>query len=192
MLYRLGKVVNKNKSYLILESNYTGYVIYTPNIDQFELDKFQKIFIYEHWNDYDHTYYGFKDFKERLFFEDLLSIPGIGPKTALAILAHNWNYVLDLIINGEYQELAKLPYVSIKTARQIVFEFQAKYKAILAKKYESKNKLEVYKTLKTLGFNQKQIDAISSQIQENDNLDLMVEQAIELISNAQHSLVKTQ
>ena len=192
MLYRLGKVVNKNKSYLIFESNNTGYVIHTPNVDLFEIDKFQKIFIYEHQNDYIHTYYGFKDFKERLFFEDLLSIPGIGPKTALGILSHNWNYILELIINGEYQELAKLPYVSIKIAKQIVLEFQAKYKAILAKKSESKNKLEVYKTLKTLGFNQKQIDAISSQIQENDNLDLMVEQAIELISNAQHNIAKTQ
>lgn len=89
MLYRLGKVVNKNKSYLIFESNNTGYVIHTPNVDLFEIDKFQKIFIYEHQNDYIHTYYGFKDFKERLFFEDLLSIPGIGPKTALGILSHN-------------------------------------------------------------------------------------------------------
>lgn len=99
---------------------------------------------------------------------------------------------MDLIVNGEYQEIAKLPYVSIKTAKQIVLEFQAKYKAILAKKAESKNKIEVFKTLKTLGFNQNQIDSVSDHIQENDNLDLMVEQAIELISNAQHNITKTQ
>ena len=192
MLYRLGKVVSKAKTYLIFESNQVGYVIYTPDVNQFEVDKFQKIFVYEYWNEYVHTEYGFKDFKERLFFEDLLSIPGIGPKTALGILGHNCTYILDLVANGEHQELAKLPHVSTKTARQIVLEFQTKYRALLNNKPESKNKLEVFKTLRNLGFSPRQIEAVADQIIDSNNLDLMVAQAIELISNAQHNLAKTQ
>lgn len=86
MLYKLGKIVSIAKSYFLLESNYTGYVVYAPEIERFELDKFQKVFIYRHKNDYVDVYYGFKEFKERLFFEDLLSIQGIGPKTGIAIL----------------------------------------------------------------------------------------------------------
>lgn len=191
MLYKLGKVVSKAKSYLIFESNNNGYVIYTPNVDAFELDKFQKIFVYDYENEYVHTYYGFKEFKERLFFEDLLTISGIGPKTALSILSNNWKYVLDLIANGDYEEIAKLPYVGIKSAKQIVLEFQPKYKSILSKKNDSKNKIEVIKTLKTLGFNQNQIDSINDSIIENDNLDSMIEQAIELISNLQNDVIKT-
>lgn len=192
MLYKLGKVVNKSKSYLIFESNNTGYVVYTPNVNLFELDKFQKIFIYNYQNEYVHTYYGFKDFKERLFFEDLLTITGIGPKTALSIISNNWKLVLELISNGDYEEIAKLPYVGLKTAKQIVLEFQTKYRNILSKKSESKNKLEVIKTLKTLGFNQSQIDAISDKIVENDDLDTMIEQSIELISNINNNAIKTQ
>lgn len=183
MLYKLGKVLNKTKSYLIFETNYTGYVIHVANVDQFELDKFQKIFIYEHQNEYVHTFYGFKEFKERLFFEDLLSIQGIGPKTAISILSHNWKHVLELIAIGDYEEISKLPYVGLKVAKQLVLEFQNKYNSILNKQTYSKNKIEAIKTLKTLGFNQKQIDLVVDKLEEKDDLDLMIEQAIELISN---------
>ena len=82
----VGKVISKSKQNLIFESNYTGYIIHVSNVDKFETDKFQKIFIYEHKNEYSHSYFGFKEFKERILFEDLISIPGIGPKTALSIL----------------------------------------------------------------------------------------------------------
>lgn len=193
MLYKLGKVISKAKTYLILESNYTGYAIYTPNVDKFELGKFQKIFIYEHENEYVHTLYGFKDFKERLFFEDLLSIPGIGPKTALGILSHGWSYVLEIIAQGDFEELSKLPYIGIRTAKQIIFELQSKYQNILNKKSESKNRLEVFKTLKTLGFNQTQINLLDNKLIEEENIDLMIEKAIEIISNEQqHNTIKAQ
>ena len=89
MLYKLGRVISKTKTCLIFESNYTGYAIFVTNVDNYEVDKFQKIFVYEHKSEYGHSYYGFKEFKERIFFEDLLTIQGIGPKTAMSILSSN-------------------------------------------------------------------------------------------------------
>lgn len=190
MLYKLGKVVSKSRNYLIFESNHTGFIINVANVDYFELDKFQKVFIYEYENDYIHTYYGFKEFKERLFFEDLLKISGIGPKTALSIISNNWKHVLNLIADGDYEEIAKLPYVGLRSAKQIVLEFQPKYKTMLSKKTNSKNKNEVIKTLKTLGFNQNQIDLVSEQITDSDDVDKMIEQGIELISNLKANAIK--
>lgn len=193
MLYKLGKVTSKNKSSLIFESNYTGYVINVTNVDKFELDKFQKIFIYEYKNDYGRTYYGFKEFRERIFFEDLLSISGIGPKTAMSILGLNWKEVMEMISNGDYDSIAKIPYVGLRTARQIVFDFQKKYKSMLNNKSESKNKIEVYKTLRNLGFNESQIDVVSSKLKESDDIDQMIESAIEIISHEQqNNISKTQ
>ena len=184
MLYKLGKVINKGKTYLIFESNYEGIIIHVTNVDKFEVDKFQKIFIYDYCNEYVHNYYGFKEFKERILFEDLLTIQGIGPKTALSILTKHWEEIIDLIASGDYDGLAKIPYVGLRTARQIVFDFQKKYQNFaINSKHESKNKIEVFKTLKTLGFNQEQINFVSNKIQDNDDIELMVEQAIEIISH---------
>lgn len=187
MLYKLGKVVSKSKSYLIFESNSTGFVVHVYNVDQFELDKFQKVFIYEHKNEYVHTYYGFKEFKERLFFEDLLTIQGIGPKTAMSILSNGWKKVWEFITDGDFESLAKLQYVGIKSAKQIILEFQNKYKSIMNKKPTSKNKMEVLNALKTLGFQDSQISPIVDKLKEKDDIDLMIQEAIELISNEQQS-----
>lgn len=187
MLYKLGKVIAKTKTNLIFESNYTGYVIYVANIDKFEIDKFQKIFIFEYKNDYVRTFYGFKEFKERIFFEDLLTIQGIGPKTAMSIISSNWKEVMDMIATGDYDNIAKIPYVGLRTARQIVFDFQKKYKTMLSKKTESKNKLEVFNTLRTLGFNENQIELVSSKLQDTNDIDQMIEKAIEIISHEQQN-----
>ena len=193
MLYKLGKVISKSKQNLIFESNYTGYIIHVSNVDKFETDKFQKIFIYEHKNEYSHSYFGFKEFKERILFEDLISIPGIGPKTALSILTISWNELMSLIASGDFNEIAKIPYVGLRTARQIVFDFQKKYKSMLNKKIESKNKLEVYKTLKTLGFNENQISLLSNKLEDTNDIDQMVQTAIEIISHEQqNNIIKTQ
>lgn len=187
MLYKLGKVVFKTKTSLILESNYTGYLINVANVNQYEIDKFQKVYLYNYQNEYTKTLYGFKEFKERVLFEDLISIQGVGPKTAISIIASNWKDVMKMIAIGDYENIAKIPYVGIKTARKIVFDFQKKYDSFLSKNKESKNKLEVYKTLKTLGFNEKQINSVSNKLQDTNDIDQMIEQAIELISHEQQN-----
>lgn len=187
MLYKLGKVVFKTKTSLILESNYTGYLINVADVNQYEIDKFQKVYLYNYQNEYTKTLYGFKEFKERVLFEDLISIQGVGPKTAISIIASNWKDVMKMIAIGDYENIAKIPYVGIKTARKIVFDFQKKYDSFLSKNKESKNKLEVYKTLKTLGFNEKQINSVSNKLQDTNDIDQMIEQAIELISHEQQN-----
>ncbi|MBR2022789.1 MAG: Holliday junction branch migration protein RuvA [Mycoplasmataceae bacterium] len=195
MIYKLGKIIAKTKTNLIFESNYTGFAINVANVDKYEIDKFQKIFIYEYENDYGKAYYGFKEFKERIFFEDLLSIQGIGPKTAMSILASNWKEVMKLIAEGNFDQIAKIPYVGLRTARQIIFDFQKKYNLMLNKEGQSKNKLEVFQTLKSLGFNKNQIDLVANKLEDTNDIEKMVEKAIEIISHEQsnrENIIKTQ
>ena len=195
MIYKLGKIIAKTKTNLIFESNYTGFTLNVANVDKYEIDKFQKIFIYEYENDYGKSYYGFKEFKERIFFEDLLSIQGIGPKTAMSILTSNWKEVMKMIAEGNYDEIAKIPYVGLRTARQIIFDFQKKYNLMLSKENQSKNKLEVFQTLKSLGFNKNQIDLVANKLEDTNDIEKMVEKAIEIISHEQsnrENIIKTQ
>ena len=66
-------------------------------------------------------------------------------------------------------------------------DLQKKYDSLVVNKEENKNKLEVYKTLKSLGFNDKQINLVSSKIKNVENIDQMIEEAIELISHEQQN-----
>lgn len=184
MLYKYGRVASKAKRYIIFESNYTGYVINVPNVDDFDIETTKKIFIYDHSNEYNKSLYGFKEFKERLLFEDLISIQGIGPKTALSILSFGWEAVLDYIINGDIEKLSSVQYVGIKSAKQMIFELQDKYTNMTKYKKQdiSKEKNELKNTLKTLGFKEEQILKVMPNIKEEKNVENMIEEAIKLIS----------
>ena len=67
--------------------------------------------------------YGFATRKERSLFEALISVPGIGPKVALALLSKA--KVEDLtacIIQGDAERLAKLPGLGNKTAQKLILQ----------------------------------------------------------------------
>ncbi|MBX4210191.2 MAG: hypothetical protein K4H23_03445 [Mollicutes bacterium PWAP] len=80
------KIVSIGKSYVIYNSGNNGYIIYIANKEDFKIIKKMKMFIYEYKNEYLSTLYGFKTFKDRIFFDDLVKMPGIWPKTALNLL----------------------------------------------------------------------------------------------------------
>jgi Holliday junction DNA helicase RuvA len=94
-LYKIGKVVSQKEKYIIFESNYTGETIFVSSFNKYPLDKVIKLFVYQYKSEYTSDMYGFKTFNERYLFMDLISLAGVGPKTAI------------LILNNDYQKVAK-------------------------------------------------------------------------------------
>ena len=198
-LYKIGKVVSQKEKYIIFESNYIGETIYISKSNTFELNKIIKLFIYQYNNEYTHDTYGFKTFNERYLFIDLISLAGVGPKTAILILNYDYLKVGEWIAKGEIDKLNQIPNIGTKLARQLVFELQEKYSyfysqqnkagkvsKISSNQNEKNTKLiDLKATLKTLGFQKGQIDIAINNI---NNLSLPIEQLIEesisLISNA--------
>lgn len=183
-LFKIGKVISLGKTYVILESNYTGYIVYVPNPERFEKDKVIKMYIYEHRSEYTSAIYGFKDFQERILFEDLLSVAGVGPKTAISILKMECNNVIKYIQEKDYESLSSIPSVGMKTAQQLVIELSTKYQNMKIKHDGRHLPNEVASSLKTLGFNQKQIDYAISNLKPADSIEVLVENAIRVISSA--------
>ncbi|CAM9149405.1 Holliday junction branch migration protein RuvA [Mycoplasma todarodis] len=190
MLYKIGKIVSIGKNYIILESNSKGEIVYVPRPNDFTPEKTLKVFMYEYKYDNISSLYGFKTFKERILFEDLLTVPGIGPKTGIQILKEKIKIILGFLLSGDAESLAHLPGLGLKSAKQLIFELQDKYAKITSNKKEQKNKKEnlhivseIIPTLKTLGFNKKQINSSIHLVKPNKDIEVMVEEAIKLISN---------
>ncbi|NQZ29067.1 MAG: Holliday junction branch migration protein RuvA [Mycoplasmatales bacterium] len=190
MLYKIGKIISIGKNYIILESNSKGEIVYVPKPKDFTSDTTIKVFIYEYKYENISSLYGFKTFKERILFEDLLTVPGIGPKTGIQILKEKIKIILGFLLNGDAESLARLPGLGLKSAKQLIFELQDKYAKITSNKKEQKNLKEnlhmvseIIPTLKTLGFNKKQINSSIHLVKPNKDIEIMVEEAIKLISN---------
>ncbi|SYV90045.1 Holliday junction DNA helicase RuvA, partial [Metamycoplasma alkalescens] len=89
-IYLYGKIVHVSTNYLILDHNGMGELIYVPQIDRFKVGDIKKIFISQIINEYNKVTYGFENFKEMVIFEDLITLQGLGPKTAISILNVGW------------------------------------------------------------------------------------------------------
>ncbi|MCQ4965300.1 Holliday junction branch migration protein RuvA, partial [Bifidobacterium pseudocatenulatum] len=73
------------------------------------------------------TLYGFVSAEEKQLFMQLINVSGIGPKSALAILANpDHQGLIDAIANDNVGYLTKFPGIGKKTAGQIVLDLHDK------------------------------------------------------------------
>lgn len=118
----------------MLDNNGIGYQIGTPNpfIYSEKIGKQVKIYTYQHVRQDILALYGFQSRDEKMLFLKLISVSGIGPKGALAILATGEpEAVVQAIENEDEVFLTKFPGVGKKTARQIILDLKGKLAKVL-------------------------------------------------------------
>ena len=127
--YIRGNVVEIDSSYIIIDNNGIGYLIYVANPYSYQLNKEYTIFIYTCVREEEYTLYGFKDREELEMFKLLLSISGVGAKAALSLLSisriNNLKYA---IIMEDDKHLCRAPGIGKKTAGRIILELKDKIK----------------------------------------------------------------
>ncbi|PJE59986.1 MAG: Holliday junction branch migration protein RuvA, partial [Candidatus Portnoybacteria bacterium CG10_big_fil_rev_8_21_14_0_10_44_7] len=86
--YLAGKILSKSDRFVIVDINGVGYKIFAPQrlLEGLAVDEAVEFFTHLAIKDSAWELYGFLTLAELEFFELLLSISGIGPKTALNIL----------------------------------------------------------------------------------------------------------
>ncbi|WP_029906301.1 Holliday junction branch migration protein RuvA [Mycoplasmopsis opalescens] len=190
ILYRVGEITYKNNSNIIFEAQNVGYSLILPDPDRVNLKEKLRLYLYEIKNDYYRATYAFLDFKERLLFIDLISINGIGPRVAFNLVNSGWMKTAQNIATGNTEGLIEIPYFNPKLARTVIVELQDKWAKMISDKISktdlSKGKSyklnQVRETLKVLGFKKMSIENALDNIEPNDDIDLMIEQAIKLMS----------
>lgn len=127
--YIRGTVQEVNPSYLVLDNNGIGYHILIANPFRLSTKKKQEatIYIYQGVTQDDIRLYGFINKEEKELFLKLIGVSGIGPKSALAILAAEDHVgFVQAVENNDVKYLQKFPGVGKKTAAQIVLDLQGK------------------------------------------------------------------
>lgn len=124
-----GYVTDVTPHYIVLEVNDIGYQLNVANPYSYQTDisRKQKIYIYQAVRENDISLYGFKDFPEKQLFLKLISVSGIGPKSALAILATEDHLgLVQAIDSNDETYLTKFPSIGKKTAKQIILDLKDK------------------------------------------------------------------
>ncbi|MFH4927582.1 Holliday junction branch migration protein RuvA [Staphylococcus cohnii] len=127
--YIKGTLTVLNPTHVVLEASGVGYEIQTPNSYRFQKYKDQEILIHTSLivREDAQLLYGFINQEEKDMFLSLIKVTGIGPKSALAILASSSPNEVKIAIENENDAyLTKFPGIGKKTARQIVLDLKGK------------------------------------------------------------------
>ena len=128
--YIKGKLSKITAKFIVVETAGLGYMIYVANPYSFSGYVNQEVTIYLHQviRDDAHLLFGFHTENEKEIFLNLISVSGIGPTTALAIIAVDDNEGLVSAIDNSYiKYLTKFPKIGKKTAQQMILDLSGKF-----------------------------------------------------------------
>ncbi|GAA3634299.1 Holliday junction branch migration protein RuvA [Lactobacillus hamsteri] len=175
-----GIIAEVTPSYIVVNVNGVGYKVYSPTPFAYKEGQKAKVYIEQNFSDNNgFTLYGFQSQNAKGLFLKLLSVSGIGPKSALAIMAaEDSNSLAEAIEQGEVKYLTRFPGVGKKTASQIVLDLKGKLGAYVGR-LDRQDTLEqdasvtpelhdALLALLALGYTQKEVDRITPKLEKED------------------------
>ena len=127
--YLKGKIKAKVNGFVIVRVNDIGYKIFITPLFQIDLTIGQDSEFYTHQYVREDTLslYGFRQLDELVLFEMLISISGIGPKSAIGIMSiAAAGDIRESIARGDSVLLTKVYGIGRKTADRVVLELREK------------------------------------------------------------------
>lgn len=134
--YINGEYVEKGENFVVIDAGGVGYKIYTSLFSMEHMPEMgKKIKVYTHFHVREdlQDLYGFTTKEELAMFLNLISVSGVGPKVALAILSVATPAELALaIIQKNVKVITKASGVGPKVAERVILELKNKIKNIEA------------------------------------------------------------
>ena len=124
-----GKILNKGQGYIVLEVGDVGYKIFINStvFAEFDINQVVEFYIHQHVREDALILFGMNSLEELEMFELLLTISGIGPKSALGVLAiSSVEELKKYIAQGDPSLLTKVSGIGKKTAERVVIELRDK------------------------------------------------------------------
>lgn len=186
-------------AYVVVENQGIGYQIYSANPYRFSTKMNEEVTIYIHQavREDNITLYGFKNLNEKNLYLKLLNVSGIGPKSALAILANEDHAgLIHAIENNDANYLTKFPGVGKKTASQIVLDLKGKLGDLdiewadlkgtalsLGEEAENIHVQEALEALKVLGYSAREVKKVAGELEkiERDSTDAYLREGLKLL-----------
>lgn len=155
--YLKGSLLYKDPSYIILESNGVGYKIFGTSITLESIGTSAEFWIHSVIREDAFDLYGFLTREELETFEKLLSVSGIGPRTALGILNVAGVDTLRQAVSEEKASmLTTISGIGKKNAEKIIIELRGKLEAPRTRTESFEAEQDALAALSSLGYSPKE------------------------------------
>ena len=188
--YFQGVIVIIKPDFVVVDVNGIGYKVFSPTPYAYQEGQKARVFIEQIVRDTGITLYGFQTEDDKGLFLKLLSVSGIGPKSALAIMAaEDSNSLAKAIEEGEVKYLTRFPGVGKKTASQIVLDLKGKLGSFVknankaASAEVSPELNDALLALLALGYTKKEVDRITPALiaEEKTTADQYIKKGLALL-----------
>lgn len=172
---------------LLIENNGIGYRVYIANPMMVSLHAEVILYTYQHVREDAITLFGFTTIEEHDLFLRLISVKGVGPKTALAMLAAcTVKHMIAAIENNDIKTLKSLPGIGNKAASQIVLDLKGKLveEVVEIETKENQELVDAMDALKALGYKNAELNSIKKELHEHADLssDQYIRQALTILA----------
>jgi len=115
---------------VLVEVGGVGYIVHVTERTLAELEPSTEafVFVHHHIREADQALYGFLSRDERVAFQTLLKVNGVGPALGLAVLAtHPPATLVDIVAGADVAALTLVPGVGKKTAERLMVELKNRF-----------------------------------------------------------------
>ena len=190
--YIKGKISEVNPTNIVVDNNGIGYEVVVANPYEYQLNEEKIVFISQQVREDSNVLYGFSNKEQKKVFLLLLKVKGVGPKSALAILAGGTSEeIIGAIENQDAVYLTKFPGIGKKSAQQIILDLQGKVDFSMTNISSAPKAVNNYLSdailaLEALGYSKKELTKIEKKLSTHqfDSVDEYVKQGLRLLMNA--------
>jgi len=153
-----GSIEHLDRPFVLVDVNGVGYRVLVADSVYSKLSKGDKIklFTFTYVREDELALFGFLEIEDLKLFESLITVSGIGPKTALNIFSFGERKdIIEAIVKGDYSFFTSVPRLGTKNAQKIVIELKNKMGSDSQIDLSGKDLLEnaeVVQALKNFGF----------------------------------------
>ncbi len=200
MFYSLtGKVINKGVSHAVIDCGGVGFLCYTSRFTLYDLpDDKSTATVYTHLNVREDALdlFGFSTEYELEWFKMLITVNGVGPKAALAILSELTVDELALAISAkDVKSITRASGIGPKIAQRVILDLKDKVKSIVpdgdffggndrvGAAVEMPHTSEAVAALTMLGYSQSEAATAVSKIDPALTTEAIIKQALKYLSS---------
>lgn len=163
-----GRVVVLGQGHVDIDVNGIGYRVFSSSTTIGKLETGEIVMLHTKMvvKEDSISLFGFVHREELFMFEKLITVSGVGPKAAIAVLSYMppADFAC-LVLEGRVKELMKIPGIGRKTAERLILELKDKLKDFdLGHAYDkiSDNRREALEALVALGFDSASVHRVLS------------------------------
>jgi len=171
-----GPVVDTSEKGVVVDTGSIAYSIYTPAL--FSIGEIATLHTHLVIREDAHELYGFQDPQEKILFMHLISVSGVGPKTALQMLTmYPLAELVGAIRNSDAQAVSLVPGIGKKTAEKVIIDLKDKLASFATTAQMGAS--DLVEALLSLGFKDHDIRAVLPTIDPELTLEKQITTALQ-------------